>query len=117
MFDLGPFEPVDRVVVPKTVDLSTVQEVFNHYVDTVWSGFGARPHLTDKRTKLIHNAVQMYGQTPIKDAITGVTHSPWHMGQNPQGKKYCTLELILRPQNIEKFSELTNNDRTKGGFL
>lgn len=117
LFDLEPCEAVQSVTVVEDVDLSTVQDVFNHYVDVVWSGYGARPHLTDKRIKIIRKAVEMYGQNAVQNAIEGVTHSPWHMGQNPQGKKYCTLELILRPHNIEKFSELAENDRTKGGFL
>lgn len=117
LFDLEPCESVQQVTVVEDITLSTVEQVFNHYVDTVWSGYGARPHLTDKRIKLIHNAVKIYGQNAVQNAITGITQSPWHMGQNPQGKKYCGLELILRPQNIEKFSELAENDRTKGGFL
>lgn len=122
MFDPGPYEePRDqvaaRVTVVEEVTFSTIETVFNHYVDTLWSRLGARPHLTDKRARHIRRAVQMYGQKAVQDAITGITHSAWHMGQNPQGKKYNNLELILRPQNIEKFSQLAQEDNTKGGFL
>jgi hypothetical protein len=122
MFDVAPFEEprdgtVQLVTVVEEVTFSTIETIFNHYVDTVWSRHGARPHLTDKRARNIRQAVQMYGQKAVEQAITGITHSPWHMGQNPQGKKYNNLELILRPQNIEKFSQLAEEHNTKGGFL
>jgi hypothetical protein len=122
MFDVAPFEePRDgirqRATVVEEVTFSTIEDIFNHYVDTLWSRLGARPHLTDKRARTIRQAVQMYGQKAVKNAITGITQSAWHMGQNPQGKKYNNLELILRPQNIEKFSQLAEEDDTKGGFL
>jgi hypothetical protein len=116
LFDVSGFEQprVDRV---ENVSFSTIETVFNHYVDTVWSRHGARPHLTDKRARLIRQSVQMYGQKNVENAITGITQSAWHMGQNPQGKKYTTIELILRPHNIEKFSQLAEEHNTKGGFL
>jgi hypothetical protein len=122
MFDVAPFEePRDvnaqNVTVVEEVTFSTIETVFNHYVDTLWSRLGARPHLTDKRARNIRKAVQMYGQKAVENAITGITHSAWHMGQNPQGKKYNNLELILRPHNIEKFSQLAEQHNTKGGFL
>lgn len=117
LFDLEPCEAVQSVTVVEDIQFSTIEQVFNHYLDTVWSGRGARPHLTDKRARIIHTAIKMYGLQPVLEAINGITLSSWHMGNNPQGKKYNNLELILRPNNIEKFSELADNDRNKGGFL
>ena len=57
----------------------------------------------------------MYGTQGCKDAISGTTHSPWHMGHNPQGKKYDDIELILRDEkHIEMFIDIY--DRVEEGF-
>ena len=53
----------------------------------------------------------MYGVDDCKDAIRGVTHSPWHMGHNPQGKKYDDIELILRDEKHIDCKEKKKNDR------
>jgi len=57
----------------------------------------------------------MYGVEACKDAISGATHSPWHMGHNPQGKKYDDIELVLRDEkHIEMFLDIY--DGVEEGF-
>jgi hypothetical protein len=71
--------------------------------------------LGDKRRSKIEKAIGLYGIEACKDAISGATHSPWHMGHNPQGKKYDDIELILRDEkHIEMFLDIY--DRVEEGF-
>lgn len=90
------------------VNPATILQVWEHYVATFWSGKGRRPMLTDERSKLITVAINQFGIDMVKKAITGCSLSPWHMGQNPTGTLYTSIELILRgaPQ-VERFYELT----------
>jgi len=59
-----------------------------------------------RRTKIKARLSDGYPVQQILDAIVGCTRSTWHMGANPQRKKYNDLELICRDgRNIEQFSE------------
>lgn len=83
-------------------------EIFQHWVVTCRSS-GRSPVLGDKRKRKIEKAIEMYGMDACKDAIRGVTYSSWHMGHNPQGKKYDDIELILRDEkHIEMFLDLSD---------
>jgi len=83
-----------------------VEAVFDHWVTTTKTGRGPKPVLTDKRRRLIKKALADYGYDTVCAAITGVTLSDWHMGHNPRGKKYTSIELILRDaEHIEQFAE------------
>ena len=90
------------------VNPAIILQVWDHYVATFWSGKGRRPKLTDERSKLITVAINQFGIDMVKKAITGCSLSPWHMGQNPTGTLYTSIELILRgaPQ-VERFYGLT----------
>lgn len=95
-----------------------VQDVWAHYVSTFWSGRGRTPQLTRDRVRLITMAVNQYGADDVKAAITGCSLSEWHMGGNPAGRRYNSLELILRDEpHIERFLGLTVAEDSKGGFL
>lgn len=84
----------------------------------MWSGRGRKPRLTDERAKLITVAVNQYGASTVKQAVRGCSLSPWHMGQNPSGASYNSIELILRDaEHIERFASLSSEEDTKGGFL
>jgi len=93
-----------------------VFEVFQEWVSLCrTSSTGRKPVLGEKRRRKIKQAISMYGIQDCKDAIRGCTNSPWHMGHNPQGKKYDDIELILRDeQHIEMFLELC--DKAEDGF-
>ena len=71
--------------------------------------------LGDKRRRKVKQAISLYGVEDCKAAIRGVMHSPWHMGHNPQGKKYDDIELILRDEkHIEMFLDYA--DYADAGF-
>jgi hypothetical protein len=86
-----------------------VQEVFDHWVQVVKHRDGKRaptrqPVLGPKRERAIRRALNLYGVQTCKDAIDGVLHSDFHMGNNSRGKIYDDIELILRNEiQIERF--------------
>lgn len=94
-----------------------VQRVFDYWLATCRnSGRGLRPVLTDKREKLIARAIEWYGEDGCRLAIDGCARSAWHMGDNPGGKRYDSIELILRDaEHIERFAgyatELTDQEK------
>ena len=88
-----------------------IQQVFEYWVSTVWTGRGVRPVLTDKRKRFIQRAINDYGVDTCKAAVTGNSTSPWHQGQNPSRKKYNSIELILRDaEHIERFANMLFDD-------
>lgn len=61
-----------------------------------WGQKGKAPVLTVQRLEIIRTAIISYGLNSCVNAIIGCKQSEWHMGSNPRGKKYNSLELILR---------------------
>jgi hypothetical protein len=112
-----PEEPVE-VVTPKTstVPISEIEEVFNHWVATFRStGRGPVPVLSDKRKSKIGKAIKDYDVKTCLEAISGCALSDWHMGENPRGKKYDDIELILRDSaHIERFATIYAEDGNAG---
>ena len=98
------------------VTAEQIFEVFQHWVATCrTTNRGRKPVLGDKRRRKIEKAIELYGLDACLDAIKGVTFSSWHMGHNPQGKKYDDIELILRDEkHIEMFLDLA--DQADSGF-
>jgi hypothetical protein len=88
-----------------------ILEVFHYWIAECKSSRKGRvPVLGDKRRRKIEKAIELYGLDACKDAIRGATYSSWHMGHNPQGKKYDDIELILRDEkHIEMFLELADD--------
>ena len=74
--------------------------------------------LTDKRKRVIEKALKMgYSGENLELAITGCSMTPFNMGDNKHGRKYDSIELILRDaEHIEKFMEHAENPpkRTDG---
>jgi len=96
----------------------TILQIWHFYLDTHYVGKGRKPRFSEERGKLITVAVNMFDSSTVKDAIRGCALSPWHMGQNPSGTVYNSLDLILRDsKHIEMFANLTVADDNKGGFL
>ena len=121
--DLRLFEVQEEqveVIIPKTntsaVPISEVQEVFDHWVTTFRAtGRGPVPVLSDKRKSKIAKAIKDYGTKTCLEAISGCALSDWHMGENPRGKKYDDIELILRDSaHIEKFATIYAEDGNAG---
>lgn len=95
-----------------------VLKVFGEWVRWCKSGRGPKPVLNEERIVIIGAAIADYGLQTCIDAVIGCSYSDWHMGQNPQGKKYNDIELIFRnAQNIEKFAGMGSDRRSGGGFL
>lgn len=100
------------------INPAVLSQIWDLYVETYWPGKGRKPRLTDERSKLITVAVNQYGAPTVKAAVRGCSLSPWHMGHNPSGTLYNSIELILRdPEHIERFASLSSADENKGGFL
>ena len=78
-----------------------IQKVFNYWVETFSK---KRAVLDEKRRTVIGSAIYFYGVDACCDAIRGCSMSDFHMGRNPQNKKYTDVELILRDaQHVERF--------------
>lgn len=94
-----------------------VDQVFEYWVNKTWSGRGVRPRLSDKRRRLISKAVAEYGVDVCIAAIEGNMLSDFHQGMNGRGKKYNSIELILR--DAEKIEGFANSvlDNPESGFL
>lgn len=92
--------------------------VFDEWVRWCKSSRGPRPALNEERIVTIGAAIADYGVETCVNAVVGCSYSDWHMGQNPQGKKYNDIELIFRnAQNIERFAGMGSDRRAAGGFL
>lgn len=104
---------------PLEVPPETIRRVFDLWVEIHrGSRKGRSPVLSPERQRIIKRAVSSHGEQTCLDAIRGCALSDWHMGKNPNGKKYDDLELILRnAQKIENFADLWLESNTGGGFL
>lgn len=101
-------DPKILSIVPTVEVVDVVKEVFDYWVSVLrTSGVGPKPVLTDKRRRLIKNAVGDHGVATCLAAIDGCALSDWHMGQNPRGRRYDDIELILRDApHVERFATL-----------
>lgn len=87
--------------------LGPVDEVFGY-----WQQATGRPkaQLLGARRRKIEKALRSYSVEDLKAAILGCTLTPWNAGQNPNGRKYTDLHLILRDESkIEAFMEAARN--------
>jgi hypothetical protein len=76
---------------------------------------GKAPVLTMQRLEIISTAIISYGFSDCVNAIIGCKESEWHMGSNPRGKKYNSLELILRVS--KKPEEQAKNQKRIDSFV
>lgn len=88
-----------------------VRSVFDHWVKTMGKTKAAK--LGPKRRRAIERALKSHGMDIVLKAIDGCAKSPWHTGENPGGKRYDDLTLILRDEEkIEAFAAV--QDGTAG---
>lgn len=72
--------------------------------------------LDPKRRKRVLLALQNYALNDVLDAVRGWENSAFHRGENPEGKKWNDLDLLLRDStNIEKFRDLARGPRQPNG--
>ena len=108
-----PSEPVFKAV--KDVPEATVVEVFDLWGEVHGK---SRAILSPERRRAICKALVSHGRETTFNAIHGCSLSSWHMGQNPSGRKYNDICLILRnAEKIEGFAELFVGVSSGGGFL
>ncbi len=89
----------------RTVAESQIREVFEYWREKISPN--SRAILDAQRQQRIGWAIHDYGVDGCKQAIDGILKSSWHMGGNPQNKRYVDVELIFRhAANVEKFMEL-----------
>lgn len=63
--------------------------------------------LDSKRTATIKKALKDYPLDDVLDAVRGLAASPWHMGENPDGKRYTDVGNALGDAGrIEKFRDM-----------
>jgi hypothetical protein len=105
--------------VPPDPTPEEIFEVFSEWVSVCRSSaLGRKPVLGDKRRRKIKQAIGLYGLESCKTAIRGITCSPWHMGHNPQGKRYDDIELILRDErHIEMFLDMADQSEKELSIL
>ena len=110
----------DQAGKARKVSEEAIRIVFEYWKEKV--GITRRAVLDDKRRLRIGWAIHDYGVEACKQAIDGITKSDWHMGKNPQQKKYNDVELIFRnAANVEKFismaGERDSRDVAREAFL
>lgn len=67
----------------------------------------AKCKLNGKRRQKIQARLREYPADRLIAAIRGVKRSPFHMGDNPEGKRWTDLAVILRDgEQVEKFEAL-----------
>ena len=76
------------------------------------------PLWAPKRRVKIAAAIYDYGIQRACDAINGCAMSKFHMGDNPQQKKYNSIDLIFRDADkIEGFIQRTQKRDARQEFL
>lgn len=89
----------------RSIDDGRIQQVFDYWREKVSPK--SRAVLDAQRRQRIGWAIHDYGLDACLQAIDGILKSPWHMGSNPQNKRYADIELIFRnAANVEKFIDL-----------
>lgn len=71
-----------------------------------WQEVLKHPHSkpTSERKRLIAKWLKVYSVLDLQLAVEGCSRTPWNMGENPDRKRYDSLELILRDaKHIEDF--------------
>jgi len=101
----GERETLVAQVRPKTVNTiptENIDLVFKHWVVVMNH---KRARLDEKRQKLIAKQLRAgYSTSDLVSAINGCARTPFNMGENDQGTKYDSLELILRDaEHIDRF--------------
>ena len=100
----------------RKVSAEAIEQVFAYWKETVAPK--SKAVLDDKRAIRIGWAIHDYGIESCKQAINGITNSEWHMGNNPQQKKYNGIDLIFRDADkIEGFIQRSEKRDAQQDFI
>ena len=72
---------------------TAVGQVFEAWAATMKNPGAVK--FTDQRRRLIARRLKDYPLADLLDAVQGWQHDPWNRGENPDGKTYADLGLIL----------------------
>jgi hypothetical protein len=91
----------------KKTELDNVLSVINHYKKYHPKSL-PKPSGKNKEWKLIKKRLEEgYSQRDLELAIDGCHKSAWHCGENERGRKYQSLELIMRDSShVSDFIEI-----------
>jgi len=96
-------EPFDSPPLPASRGNQAVRE----QVDRIWAAFVKHMEPTatiagEEERKIIRAALKVASEDECCHAIEGCRLSNYHMGENPQGRKYNTISHILRGKRGKK---------------
>lgn len=104
-----------RSAKAKLVSDEAISIVWNHWLTVMGSTRAVLDH--DRKVK-IAAAIHDYGIEASCKAIDGCASSAFHMGDNPQQKKYNGIDLIFRDADkIEGFIQRTEKRDARQEFL
>lgn len=99
----------------KSISDEAIKIVWDHWVKVMGSNRAVLDH--DRKVK-IAASIHDYGIEASCLAIDGCASSPFHMGNNPQQKKYNGIDLIFRDADkIEGFIQRTEKRDARQEFL
>lgn len=78
---------------------SQAKVVWDHYCQVFADVDGVDPSrmsLNATRARVIRNALKVRPVAVCRAAIEGLARSPWHLGQNEDGKKYLDIRYALK---------------------
>ncbi len=105
-----------RAEKAKSISDEAVKIVWDHWVKTM--GASKLAVLDHDRKVKIAASIYDYGIEASCLAIDGCASSPFHMGDNPQQKKYNGIDLIFRDADkIEGFIQRTEKRNARQEFL
>lgn len=110
-----PSESPDPPVPAAPTINETAVAIYAFWVETFGkSGVAAKTNTAAAKVRLGHIVGRLrdgYTVEQLRAAIVGCSKSPFHNGQNTDGKVYDDLELIMRPGKIDKFIAEANRAR------
>jgi hypothetical protein len=105
-----------RAEKAKSISDEAVKIVWDYWVKTM--GASKLAVLDHDRKVKIAASIHDYGIEASCLAIDGCASSPFHMGDNPQQKKYNGIDLIFRDADkIEGFIQRTEKRNARQEFL
>jgi hypothetical protein len=103
---------VEGANAPVADSRDAITEVWKHYLAAVQGDRrGPLPSLNDNRRRMIRTALKVREMVVVLDAITGLSRSPHHNGENPQRTKYLDLRYALRGNGQRGESDEERIDR------
>lgn len=77
---------------PSQLENEAIQRLWETYLKLIPS----RRKLDAKRRRFIRDAFRLVGEGAVEQAFIGLSRSPWHNGDNREGKKYLDVRYAIR---------------------